>query len=44
MTKANVLEIAGRDEIYDLLTELLRSGAQQLSTFTAQIQIFSVIV
>ena len=30
MTKANVLEFAGRDAISDPLTDLLRSGAQQL--------------
>jgi transposase-like protein len=30
MKKSNVLELAGRDTIYDPLTALLRSGAQQL--------------
>ena len=30
MKKNNVLEFAGRDTIYDPLTDLLRSGAQQL--------------
>ena len=30
MKKNNVLEFAGRDTISDPLTELLRSGAQQL--------------
>ena len=32
MKKNNVLEFAGRDTIYDPLTALLRSGAQQLIT------------
>ena len=30
MKKSNVLEFAGRDVISDPLTDLLRSGAQQL--------------
>ena len=30
MKKSNVLEFAGRDAISDALTDLLRSGAQQL--------------
>jgi hypothetical protein len=30
MKKSNVLELAGRDTIYDPLTALLRSGAQHV--------------
>ena len=30
MTENNVLEFTGREEIFDPLTELLKSGVQQL--------------
>ena len=37
MAKSNVVEVSGRDAIVDPLTDLLRTGAEQLIPFT-QIQ------
>ncbi len=39
MSKNNVLEFAGRDAIFDPLTDLLRSGAQQLITHAVEAEL-----
>ena len=39
MKKSNVLEFAGRDTIFDPLTALLRSGAQQLITQAVEVEL-----
>jgi hypothetical protein len=43
MSKNNVIELAGRDESQDPLTELLRTGAQQLIQQAVEAELQSLL-